>query len=125
MMINILVDDKGFQPFKQNNAKQLIATDKPEDLIETVSEENEVTIHFESAADGRGFSIARRLRELGYGGKIYASGALICDQYRHARQSGFDGVLLTVEQAIRMPQSHWLENAKRVPVSYRKRLYAA
>jgi len=57
-------------------------------------------------------------------GQINAIGALVCDQYRHARQSGCDGVLITAEQAQKMPEPHWLEQARRVPISYRLRLYA-
>ena len=56
--------------------------------------------------------------------RIFAVGALVCDQYRHARQSGCDGVLISVAQAQKMPEPHWLEQAGRVAVSYRARLYA-
>ena len=52
-----------------------------------------------SPHDGRGFSLARALREVGFSGLITARGRVIADQYRHLRQCGFDGVLLTAQQA--------------------------
>ena len=124
-MTDILVTDTGFAP---NDGKRshflLCVTQPPEAQIAGLSQALDVHIPFASSADGRGFSLARRLRELGYQGRIIAVGALVCDQYRHARQSGCDGVLITAEKAQKMPEHHWLEQARRVPVSYRKRLYA-
>ena len=67
---------------------------------------------------------SRALRHLGYEGRIIAVGALVSDQYRHARQSGFDGVLITKAQAAKMPESHWLEQAQRVATTYSVRIYA-
>jgi len=43
-----------------------------------------IRIEFPSSADGRGFSLARQLRNLGYEGRIRAQGPLISDQFRYA-----------------------------------------
>lgn len=55
-----------------------------------------VTIAFDSFADGRGFSLARRLREEhGPGLRLMAKGHVLPDQARHAFQSGFDAILIS------------------------------
>jgi len=77
-----------------------------------------IKVVFGSSNDGRGFSIARQLRAQGFEGLIVASGHVIADQYRHFRQCGFDGVLITAEQVDRTPQKHWLEQVPRIKHSY-------
>ena len=49
-------------------------------------------VDFPSFADGRGFTIARQLRLMGYTGHLRAKGHVIADQYAMARRSGFDEV---------------------------------
>ncbi|MGC6529684.1 MAG: DUF934 domain-containing protein [Candidatus Puniceispirillaceae bacterium] len=125
-MTDIYVTDKGFEAWPAQTGQQaplLSVTDNPQEVIGALYSEAEIHIPFSSAADGRGFSLARSLRDAGYQGRLIAVGALVCDQYRHARQSGFDGVLITSEQAEKMPQQHWLEQAKRVPHSYAAQIY--
>ena len=130
-MVSILVTDDGFHPWSSlshGQAPLIIQGDNnPEDVdLETAINSHGaiIIIEFPSSADGRGFSLANNLRLQGFAGQIFACGFLICDQYRHARQSGFDGVLLNEAQAKRMPEPHWLEQAKRVGLSYRDRIYA-
>ena len=129
-MLSILVTDDGFHSWSLSAHKQapliIQGDDNPEgvDLDTATNDHGDIIIiEFPSSADGRGFSLAHHLRLQGFAGQIFASGALICDQYRHARQSGFDGVLLTEAQANRMPEPHWQEQAKRVGLSYRDRIY--
>ena len=66
-----------------------------------------IRIPFASFADGRGFTVARRLRAAGYGGRLRAAGHLIADQYAMARRSGFDEIELGDEIAARQPQAQW------------------
>lgn len=125
-MTEIYVNDSGFGPSPidtQSAVAVLDSAQAPEDLYTENQFYEAIYIEFASAHDGRGFSQARRLRELGYNGFIIAKGALIADQYRHARQSGFDGVLLTQAQARRMPEQIWQEQAQRVFVSYQDRVF--
>ena len=122
-MRNILVTDTGFTAYQETKAFLMDATMRPEALLDDIAAYALIIINFDTPADGRGFSLARRLRELGFTGQILAKGALICDQYRHARQSGFDGMILTKTQAIKMPEQHWQEQAATVPISYRERLF--
>ena len=66
-----------------------------------------IRIAFPSAADGRGFSLARRLRDLGYRGRLTAVGHVISDQFRYALDCGFDDVEITDDLAERQPEPHW------------------
>lgn len=129
-MISILVQDDGFQPWSQSALPKaplfLDATAMPEEVdLKAVQDDhdNMIIIDFANFSDGRGFSIAHNLRLQGFDGQLLAKGHVISDQYRHVRQSGFDGVLLTEEQAKRMPEAYWQEQATRVNISYRDRIY--
>ena len=84
-----------------------------------------VIIPFGAFSDGRGFSLATRLRRLGYRGRIRAQGHLIPDQYAHARRCGFDEVAITAGQARRQPESQWLAQVASINTTYRNRLAQA
>ncbi|MCY4543224.1 MAG: DUF934 domain-containing protein [Rhodobacteraceae bacterium] len=81
-----------------------------------------VRIPFPDFVDGRGFSLAASIRRLGYRGRLRAQGYLISDQYRQARQSGFDEVVIDRRLAARQPERLWLENVSVAPGSYQERL---
>ena len=66
-----------------------------------------VRVAFPAASDGRGFSIARRLRAMGYAGRLRAAGPLIADQFRLARRVGYDEVELPDAVAARQPEAQW------------------
>ena len=84
----------------------------------------QIEIPFPSFADGRGFSIARELRQLGYAGRLRATGHLIADQYAHARRVGFDEVEISEDMAARQPEAQWLARAGWQNHFYQKRLQA-
>lgn len=81
-----------------------------------------IAIPFPSFADGRGFSVARQLRQLGYAGTLRATGHLIADQYAHARRVGFDEVAISGEIAARQPENQWVARAGWQDHFYQKRL---
>ncbi|MCI5075616.1 DUF934 domain-containing protein [Oricola sp.] len=83
-----------------------------------------IVIPFPSFADGRGFSLARRLRQLGYTGQLRAAGHVIADQYAHARRVGFDEVEIDADLAARQPESQWRARAAWRDHDYQKRLRA-
>lgn len=56
-----------------------------------------IRIAFPAFADGRGFSLGQRLRQLGYRGRLRAQGPLIPDQRAALVGSGFDELELTAE----------------------------
>ncbi|GIX14686.1 MAG: hypothetical protein KatS3mg118_2645 [Paracoccaceae bacterium] len=66
-----------------------------------------IRIPFPVFADGRGFSLARRLRDLGYRGRLRAAGHLIADQFRLALACGFDEVEIDDALAARQPEHLW------------------
>jgi len=67
-----------------------------------------LAIEFPSSHDGRGFSLARRLRRLGYDGELRARGQVIADQFAHALACGFDAVEIDDALAARQPEEQWL-----------------
>lgn len=77
-----------------------------------------ITVPFPSSADGRGFSLAGKLRDMGYTGRLRATGALIPDQFAFALRCGFDEVEISDEQAQRQPVTQWLELLKTTPEGY-------
>ena len=84
-----------------------------------------IRVSFPSFADGRGFSIAARLRALGYRGQLRAVGHLLADQYPNARRSGFDDVEISDGLAARQPERQWLAFADWGERSYQARLRRA
>lgn len=70
-----------------------------------------IRISFTSFADGRGFTVARSLRLMGFIGRLRAGPGLISDQYAMARRAGFDEVEITDALAERQPEQDWLFRA--------------
>jgi len=66
-----------------------------------------IAVQFPKYADGRGFSIARRLRAAGYQGRLRAVGPVIADQFDYLRACGFDEVELDDAVAARQPVEQW------------------
>ena len=81
-----------------------------------------VAIEFPVFTDGRGFSLARRLRQLGFQGRLRASGRLLSDQYAMARRVGFDEVAVAEDIAARQPEEQWLARADWQDWHHRARL---
>ena len=81
-----------------------------------------IAIRFPSSADGRGNSIAKRLRLLGYEGRLRAQGHVLADQYPLALRCGFDEVEIEDELAARMPEVQWREAMGRVGLNYQDRV---
>lgn len=81
-----------------------------------------IRIRFGGFADGRGFTLARRLRQAGYTGRLRAAGPLVADQYAMARRSGFDEVEIPDETAARQPWEQWQARADWARHDYQARL---
>ena len=99
----------------------LVSDDDPTRLIGLFERIELIVITFASFDDGRGFSLARRLRALGYRGHLRARGHVISDQYLMVRSCGFDDVEIDQHLAARQPEAHWLEAGK-LTASYRRKL---
>lgn len=83
-----------------------------------------IRIGFANFADGRGFTLARMLRRMGFAGRLRAQGHILADQYAMARRSGFDEVEIDDALALRQPESQWLSRANWRLHDYQKRLRA-
>ena len=137
--MSVIVTDTGFsqdttprayrwaENLAANAPEKSIALDLPSDtdpetLACHISSLAAVRIDFPSFADGRGFTLARRLRELGFDGPLRARGHVIADQYAMARRSGFDEVEISDELAARQPEAQWLARANWQAHNYQARL---
>lgn len=110
MSEQIIVRDDGFHPLSDAAEVTLAPDTAPEELVDHLHLAL-IAIDFPATGDGRGFSLARRLRSLGYEGRLRATGKLIADQYAMARRVGFDEVEIAPELAERQPQEQWLARA--------------
>ncbi len=81
-----------------------------------------IRVDFPSSADGRGFSIARQLRLMGYRGRLRARGHVLADQYAMARRCGFDEVEIDDALAARQPVDQWMFRADWRAHDYQARL---
>ena len=77
------------------------------DQITQLLDQPVVRLQVDGFADGRGFSVARQLRLLGFAGVIEVIGDLLPDQLPMAVASGIDAILIRAEHAKRYEESHW------------------
>lgn len=114
----IIVTDSGFAPAPQREivaladlsdqtAVDLSNTDDPETLVGRLDQLTLIRIAFPAFSDGRAFTVARKLRMLGYTGQLLALGPVIADQYAMLRRVGFDGAEIPAELAARQPVEQW------------------
>ncbi len=132
--MTILVTDTGFAPddwaapiVALNDARpgvgiDLAASNDPLELAGRLEDTPLIRVDFPSFADGRGFTIARQLRLMGYKGRLRARGHVIADQYAMARRAGFDEVEISADLAARQPEEQWLFRADWQAHDYQARL---
>ncbi|MBV0911508.1 DUF934 domain-containing protein [Anianabacter salinae] len=96
----------------------------PEALAGLLDSLDLIRVAFPAFSDGRGFTIARRLRLMGYHGRLRASGHVIADQYAMARRCGFDEVEIADDLAARQPADQWLRRSDWRAHDYQSRLRA-
>nr|WP_309502297.1 DUF934 domain-containing protein [uncultured Roseovarius sp.] len=118
--MNVIVTDTGFdsdgwnEPFtpldeatETTGVLDVPADADLETLLDKIPNLRMVRVDFPSAADGRGFTLARQLRLHGYTGRLRARGHVIADQYAMARRVGFDEIEIAPDLAARQPQDQW------------------
>lgn len=135
--MTVIVTDDGFAPedwthgFQSTDAlpanDNAVAVDLAPDadldgLIAHLDHIDLIRIAFPSFADGRGFTLARRLRLMGFQGRLRAYGHVISDQYAMARRSGFDEVQINADLAARQPEPQWLARANWRDHDYQSRM---
>lgn len=79
-----------------------------------------IAVRFEKFADGRFFSLGRRLRDAGFKGRLRAVGPLLPDQYAFARSCGFDEAEISEAHAAKKPEPQWRVAAESMGVSYQQ-----
>ena len=119
----------GFVPLAEIAASEargidLVNTDDPARLSNRLAEIAMIRITFPAFSDGRGFTLARRLRVMGYAGRLRAQGHVIADQYAMARRCGFDEVEISADMAARQPEDQWQFRADWRANDYQSRLRA-
>ncbi len=82
----------------------------PQTLVDELAQTRVIRLHFPSFADGRAFSQARRLRDMGFCGIIRASGHLMPDQRPFAEQCGIDEFELSESLLLRTTEQAWLNS---------------
>ncbi|MDV6319234.1 DUF934 domain-containing protein [Chromohalobacter sp. HP20-39] len=76
-------------------------TELTPELAEQLLDAPLIAIDFPKFTDGRGYSIARQLRErYGYCGQIRAVGDVLIDQLYYMSRCGFDAFLLREDQVV-------------------------
>ena len=137
--MSTIVTEGGFQPddwthpiipldeLAANDAGPVVAIDlqsdtDPELLAGRLDAIDLIRVAFPSFADGRGFTIARRLRLMGYQGRLRAKGHVLADQFAMARRAGFDEVEIDDELANRQPEAQWLRRGDWTAHDYQSRL---
>ncbi len=88
------------------------------DIISKALKADLIVISFSSLSDGRGFSLAKQLREQGYEKIIRAKGHLLVDQYPLALRCGFNEIEISQSQASRQPEQQWIEVLSRLNNNY-------
>lgn len=79
----------------------------PDALLQALPRIAIIKVEFADSSDGRGFSVARSLRQHGYQQILRASGDLISDQFSYAIDCGFDEVEISEARLQRQPLSLW------------------
>ncbi|MEM6577123.1 MAG: DUF934 domain-containing protein [Pseudomonadota bacterium] len=132
--MSVIITDSGFgeedwtgdfatpEEAAPGSALDLTSDTDPLDLRDKLTDVQMVRIDFPDFADGRGFTIARQLRLMGYIGRLRAKGHVIADQYAMARRSGFDEVEIDDDLARRQPEDQWLFRADWRAHDYQTRL---
>jgi uncharacterized protein (DUF934 family) len=133
--MSMIVTDAGFAPapsreiaaladLADQTAVDLANTDDPADLVGRLDQLTLIRVAFPAFNDGRAFTIARRLRELGFTGQLLALGPVIADQYAMLRRVGFDGAEIPDDLAARQPADQWQFRADWQTHHYQARLRA-
>ncbi|MCB1535298.1 MAG: DUF934 domain-containing protein [Rhodoblastus sp.] len=79
-----------------------------------------IAIVFPAYSDGRGFTLARRLRNAGFRGVLRAVGPLIADQFAHALACGFDEIEAPESIVDRQPFEQWRRAGASISLPYQQ-----
>lgn len=132
--MTVIVTDTGFGPddwtlpivaledARAGSGIDLAASTDPAELAGRLPDIALIRVDFPTSADGRGFSIARQLRLMGYTGRLRARGHVLADQYAMARRCGFDEIEISQDLAERQTEAQWMYRADWRAHDYQSRL---
>ena len=110
VLVPLTVIDEAIAARRNARMGLLVANDAPVAAISAYfGAVDLVAVAFPAFSDGRGLSLARRLRRAGFTGTLRASGPLIADQFAEALACGFDEVSLPDAMAARQPIAQWMK----------------
>jgi uncharacterized protein (DUF934 family) len=78
-----------------------------------------IVLPFPAFTDGRAYSLARQIRETGYGRELRAAGNVLPDQVQFMLQVGFD----SFEIGDRFTAEVWLKASRQMSLAYQRGLY--
>ncbi|MCA3554834.1 DUF934 domain-containing protein [Aestuariivirga sp.] len=98
---------------------RLSNTDRPEALGDVLPRLSLIVLPFPAFNDGRAYSIARSLREMGYAQELRATGNVLPDQLQFMLQVGFDAF----EIGERFPLETWRKASRQMSLAYQRGLF--
>lgn len=135
--MSVIVTDAGFAPedwtagfvtpgeiAAHRGGLDMSNTDDPAAVAPHLPALRLIRIAFPAFSDGRAFTIARRLRGMGYAGRLRAHGPVIADQWAMLRRTGFTEAEIPDELAARQPWPQWQFRANWQDHHYQARLRA-
>ncbi len=132
--MSVIVTDEGFRPddwtggfasldeLAPGQALNVAADTDPEALRGRLDGIELIRIEFPSFSNGRGLTIGRWLRTMGFTGRLRAAGHVLADQYAMTRRVGFDEVEISEDLAARQPEDQWQFRADWRAHDYQSRL---
>jgi uncharacterized protein (DUF934 family) len=118
----MIVSDQGFCTNALDAGYIALPLDCDDEQLAAALAHSALLITVGSFADGRAFSLAKRLRLLGYTGRIRLKGDVLPDQYAMARRSGIDDVEISQAHADRCQEADWVFRADWRNHDYQARL---
>jgi uncharacterized protein (DUF934 family) len=93
--------------------------DRAEALATFLPRLSVIVLPFPAFGDGRAYSIARQLRQMGYRGELRATGNVLPDQFQLMLQVGFDAFEVTE----RFPLEVWQKASRQMSLAYQRGLF--
>lgn len=113
---------KNWEQLSQRRDKlgvSLVNIDRAEALSTFLPKLQLIVLSFPAFNDGRAYSLARQLRQMGYRGELRATGNVLPDQLQFMLQVGFD----TFEIGERFTLATWQQASRLMSLAYQRGLY--